>query len=363
MSPLSATFGDAVSSIPGLTGENIDVTTYTFGFSAQQNIWDFGRSLAINRQASLNEELSKIRFEKKKTEISFNIKKAYYGLLQAKAMEKVTLLTLKEIENLKESVKERKKQGMATVVDVLNAESEYARFKLETSKANHAVELAMSSLLNTMGEKMDAQADIQEENFPLPEEFPLGFKSFDECKIIALAQKLDLKESEVQKQVTEALLSYASSDWWPSIGANAGYNWTDNKFFPEKPSWNVGLSISLPLFKGFSRLAKVEAADYDAKSASAGKDSVTQAVIIMAKNNYFKALEGKESFDASVKKEDYLKNNFESINAKYNEGLATITDLIEAQTKKANTELEKQQLLYNYHLSLSELEYSIGGLK
>jgi len=359
VSPLSTTFGNAISSFPGLS-EDIDVTTYRFGFSAQQNVWDFGRTLSILRQATLNEELSYLRYEKKKMEISYNVKKAYYSLLQAKAMEQITLLTLKEVEHLLELVKERQEQGMAIMIDVLNAETEYFKFKLEVEKASHNRELAEESLLRIIGKPIDSKIEIKEENFPEPEEFPLGMKTFEEYKNAVLISKIDLKEVEIEREISKIGLDMANSDWWPSIGASASYEWTDTKFFPQKPSWNIGLSITIPIFRGFSRLAKVELANYDLENAEIKKKNLISTIMIQAKSNYYKVLENKKSYDLAVKKENYLKNNFEAVNAKYNEGLSTITELIEAQTKKLSSGLEKQQLLYNYYISLSELEYDLN---
>ena len=79
------------------------------------------------------------------------------------------------------------------------------------------------------------------------------------------------------------------------------------------------------------------------------------------KNNYFKIRENKQNYEFAIAKLEYLKKNLEAVNAKYEQGLSTLTDLIEAQTKKNSAELENLQALYAYHTALNELEYSIGG--
>jgi outer membrane protein TolC len=85
--------------------------------------------------------------------------------------------------------------------------------------------------------------------------------------------------------------------------------------------------------------------------------------LLLVKTNYIKVIEEQENVEVIKKKVEYLKKNLEAVTAKYDEGLSTLNDLIEAQTKKSNSEIEMQQSLYSYYIALNELEYSIGGVK
>ncbi len=126
-------------------------------------------------------------------------------------------------------------------------------------------------------------------------------------------------------------------------------------------SWNIGFNISVPLFIGFSRLAKLEQAQFALNNINSTRTLLEQAIILQIKSNYLKINENKQNFELAVAKLKYLKKNLEAVTARYDQGLATLTDLIEAQTKKSSTELENYQALYAYHTALNELEYSIGG--
>ena len=87
-----------------------------------------------------------------------------------------------------------------------------------------------------------------------------------------------------------------------------------------------------------------------------------QSLLTQVKSNFFKTLNDRENAGVTAKKMEYLNKNYDAVNAKYGVGLATLTELIEAEVKKAAGEVESKQSLFNYWLSVNELEYSIGGI-
>lgn len=361
VTPTASTFG-AAASLFGI-GPEMDTTSYSLGLSASQNIWDFGRSLALERQVSLNEELASFQLEKKKTEVAYNVKKSFYSLLQARGMEKVTLLTVKDMKHLLESVRSRKEQGMATAIDVMNAEVEALKFELEANKSINQVELARLSLKNMLVKGDEEELVLVEEKLEVPAETPFGLQSFEEAKAKAMASRIDVKELKIQEKIAEASTGGAYAEFWPLIAGQAGYQYTGSDLTLKDKSWNVGLSVSVPLFSGFSRLAKVEQTELALKNVAASGKLMEQGIILQVKNSFLKIKENKQNYELSEKKFEYLKKNLEAINAKYEQGLSTLTDLIEAQTKKSSAELENLQALYAYYTALNELEYSIGGIK
>jgi len=359
VSPLSATFGDTAL-FPGLPA-NMDVTTYSQGLSAQMNIYDFGRTCSVISRASISRELSYLGYEKKKQEVIYNVKKGYYGLMQAISMKNLAAFNLTEMESLYNSVKDREQAGLATPIDVLNIESQYLSFKADVPKADHNIEIANSAFSNLLGKEETDQVIISEANFPEPGEYPLGFKSYEECRDKALALRLDFKELEFQEKLAKTNVSGARSEWMPSLTANGDYLWQDSTYPPNKDSWSAAVNLSLPIFRGGGNYAKLKSAGADLGNARATIKQASRNILIQIKSNYYKALEEKEKYDATAKKRTYLEKNHEAVSAKFKEGLASLTELIEAQTKKSNGELELQQALFSYHNAINELEYSVGG--
>ena len=359
ITPTASTFGPAAA-LMGI-GPELDTSSYSLGLVASQNIWDFGKSVALETQVCLNEELAALQLEKKKKEVSYNVKKEFYFLLQAKGLEQASKLTLNDLKHLLESVKARKEQGVATKIDVMNAEVEALKFELEAKKAVNRVELASSSLKNLLVKNEEEKLVLAQDKPAIPGEIPLGLKSYEEARTRALAARIDFKELKLKEKISGAVAAGAYAEFWPTITGQAGYQYTGSDLLLKDKSWNLGLNVSVPLFSGFSRDARVEQAELALKSTASAEKLMEQAVSLQVRNNYIKIKETKQDYELAIVKFDYLKKNLEAINAKYDQGLSTLTELIDAQTKKSSAELENLQALYAYHTALNELEYSLGG--
>ncbi|GEM_PF-1393219 len=362
VTPLSTSFGSLLSSIPGLSSTS-DVITYSAAVSAQMIFYDFGRTGASEKQAFLGEQSALLRYEQKKQEIGYNVKKAYYGLLQAGALAALSEVTKNEMKSLYDSVKERYSQGVATPVDTLNAESEYVKFSAEASKARRRLELAADSLALVLGKKSGENVRLSGETLPAIEAAPLGVTSLEKCFALALMNKLDFQASDLSVESAAASIAGAYSDWLPSLSGNARYDLSGTQFPLDQGGYSYGVTLNIPLFSGFSSSAKLAAAEADRKNAVSSAASLKEALLLQVKTNYYGALDKSEDAAAANKKQEYLEKNYEAMKAKYDVGLTSITDLIDAESKKAAGVTDSKQALFNYRMQVNELEYSIGGVK
>jgi outer membrane protein TolC len=84
----------------------------------------------------------------------------------------------------------------------------------------------------------------------LPEQGPP--KGLEELPAMQRAQAaLDSAEEDLRR---------SRATWWPSLGASASVGRSGGDWLSESGSWSAGLSLSLPLFQGGSRLASTQAA-------------------------------------------------------------------------------------------------------
>lgn len=71
----------------------------------------------------------------------------------------------------------------------------------------------------------------------------------------------DLISAQAAVDASAASLASSQSTRWPSLGAHAGYSWSDgNAWPPDSAGWSAGLSLSYPLFAGGGQEAAIRAA-------------------------------------------------------------------------------------------------------
>jgi len=61
----------------------------------------------------------------------------------------------------------------------------------------------------------------------------------------------------------------AKGGYYPTVSASAGAGKSASEWPPDEDSWSIGVSMSLPLFEGGSRVAEVSRANAALRQANA----------------------------------------------------------------------------------------------
>ena len=114
-----------------------------------------------------------------------------------------------------------------------------------------------------LGRPRRAKVSIRYEDEEI--EFPPLEKLIEEAK----TERPEMRAERANLEVLEAQVTQAKSNYFPTISLSSSYGWQGNKFLDQERDWSVGISLSLPLFEGFSRKAQVEEATLSVKEQEA----------------------------------------------------------------------------------------------
>ncbi|MGB5893907.1 MAG: TolC family protein [Ignavibacteriaceae bacterium] len=129
---------------------------------------------------------------------------------------------------------------------------------------------------------------------------------------------------------------------------------------PKDFSWNVGLSLKLPLFEGAGRIAEVEQSaieikklEYEQSSLKNKIEQLVRSALHQSGASYAGMLQAEISSQASSK-------NLSIVREMYSEGLASITDLLDAQNAVLIAELLSTSAQFNFLIDLMNVQRGIG---
>ncbi|MEE9450091.1 MAG: TolC family protein, partial [Ignavibacteriaceae bacterium] len=129
---------------------------------------------------------------------------------------------------------------------------------------------------------------------------------------------------------------------------------------PKDFSWNVGLNLSLPLFEGAGRFAEVEQAsieiiklEYEKASLTNKIEQVVRSALHQSGASYAGTLQAKISAESSSK-------NLDIVIDLYSQGLASITELLDAQNAALIAELLATSAQFNFLIDMMNVQRSIG---
>jgi outer membrane protein TolC len=150
-------------------------------------------------------------------------------------------------------IKSRQTGGMATGLDTARLETqlENERQRLELAKSD--VERTKLILVNSLGINFDLQLVLTDElkapEEPVPaQDYALG---------VALAKRPELKAQEQKVQVSKLTLSSIKGERLPSLQAQGDYGLIGNKADSTLSTYNVGVTLSIPIFDGGQREGRI----------------------------------------------------------------------------------------------------------
>ena len=150
-------------------------------------------------------------------------------------------------------IKSRQSGGMATGLDTARLETqlENERQRLELAKSD--IERTKLILINALGINFDLNLVLTDE-LKVPEE-PVPTQ--DSAMEVALTNRPEMKAQEQRVRVSTLSLSSIKGERLPSLQAQGDYGLIGNQFNNSLSTYNVGVTLSIPLFDGGQREGRI----------------------------------------------------------------------------------------------------------
>jgi len=338
----------------GFRTSSVTYNSYSTGVNLSQNIFDFGKTAAQVKIQRMDYEASLSDLETTSDQITFNVKQAYFGLLQAKRNRDVAAEAVKQFELHLEQAKGFFEVGTHPKYDVTKAQVDLSNAKLSLIKAENAVRIALASLNYAMGVTESPEYDV--EDSLSSEKYPL---SFEEALSRAYQNRPDLRSVVAKRQAAEASISLAKRGFFPLLSGTAGYDFAGNRF-PLARGWNVGLTLSVPVFNGFLTTYQVEESRFSLSILRANEESVRQAVYLNVQEAYLSLKEAEDLIPVAELTVQQAQENFEIVNGTYLEGLGNPIQVTDANVTLSNAKVSYIEALYAYKIARAAIEKAMG---
>ena len=164
----------------------------------------------------------------------------------------------------------------------------------------------------------------------------------------------------MQKKAAERSVSLARKDYFPSLDANAGYEFAGSRT-PLAQGWNVGVGVTWNLFAGFATQQSVQKALANLKVTEAK----IAAIKLQIRQEVQTALLNMKKAEESITNAQLLvrqaTENLELVNLRYQSGLATSVEVTTATVNFSQAKQTRVNAYYNYVTARANLEKAMGG--
>lgn len=343
----------------GPTAREATYENYSYGFQLNQLIYDFGKTYS---KVSANSELKNASVQDliaAKQGLVLNTYTAYFNYLQAARVKKVSAESLKQAEEHLLQAEKFFEVGKKPQFDVLKAKTDVANAKVSYITAENNLVVAKLQFENTLNVKLPA-------NFILKDNLDIIQDSVALRSAIQYSTQ-NRPELISAKYRVEANKAFVSSAWdanLPSVSLTGGYNWKTydlKKTFLD--SWNLGVSLSLPIFQGFGLQSGIDQAKANLKNAEAQLETLNNSVELDVQQQYYNLQLAYSKIDAT---QTLLKQAEETLNiaeGRYQQEIGSPIEITDARITLLNSQLQNIQALYDYQVAAVRLQKAMGALK
>jgi TolC family type I secretion outer membrane protein len=294
-------------------------------------------------------------------DVVLQIQVAYFQYLANRSLLGAQRTTLAEAQANLAAAEERRRVGLATIADVLQARTaaSQARLDLQTTEGN--LQTSRGSLALALGHPANLPYDVDSTAAAVPVHALAD--SVNSLIASALEGRPDLAAARSQAEAARAGIGQARAALLPSLNLSATGGRTYATTIPNGAnSYNLSLGLAIPLFNGFSRQYDVRAAEYQAQAASARSETIRQQVVFQVFSAYY-------SLQTSTRRvataEDLLASAQQSSEValgRYKAGVGTVLDLLAAQSALASARAQLVDARLTWSVSLAQLAHDAGVL-
>lgn len=336
----------------------------SIGLSASQLVFD--GSYLVGLQASKTyAELSRKNLQQSRIETAAVISKAYYNVLVMN--ERVALLNanVERVGKLKSDTKAMYDNGFVEKIDNDRIELTYNNIVIEKQKAERFAATALNLLKFQMGMTLDSQLELADklETNVFDENIPAD-ENIDASKRIEygiLQTQKHLQELDLKRHRFEYLPSLVA---FGSLSANASRNEfdffdTDRRWFPTAI---VGAKLSVPIFDGLQKAARISQAKLTLKKIDNGFNSLEQGIKLETQNSKNQLLSSAESLKLQRKNRELAQEVARVSKIKYDQGIGSNLEVVNAETLLKESETNYYGALYDALIAKIDYAKATGSL-
>jgi outer membrane protein TolC len=327
-------------------------------FSLEQPLLDFGIGHDVE-MARREEAAQRQAIEKRREDVALRVVTAYLEVQKATAQIEATDKALQAAREQQRLATVRSAEGTGLKSDELRARTFLAEVEQQSITARNGRTLAKMRLAQATGGETGDALDVTGNAAALPLTLSRG-----DLENLALGSRPDLKEQEQQAHRAEAAVDKARSAYLPTVYAGAAYRMNDRDipFGRDNDGWVAGATLHWELFDGLRRGNELAKARARQQSAAESLKDYRQEIALQVTESYLRREESGQRLAVARHALADAEEGVRLISRRFENSLATMADLLDAQTALNRTRASLVENESDFALATAQLYYAAGVL-
>jgi outer membrane protein len=313
------------------------------GLQAQQPLFDGFRTAAALDQAKSGVRVSELGVRGAKAELVLVVASAYYDAAVADRQVEIAEITLKEADSTLSETELSYKNGTAPEFDLVRARvarDNQANILIQFRAQRDVAYVQLRRLIGvpldrplTLSTKLDAN-DL--EGMIQSARTAAGLPKSTTRVVVAQAKEAI--------EIREAGVKLARSAWFPTLfaGTDLGFvNYQNQPFNSDwRTNWTLGVTLSLPIFDGFKRIANQRASEADLTSARAQAQNAIEITQVEEAQAEAAVTAAAQTLETNARAVEQAQRAYQIAELRFQQGASTHLELVDARVQ-----LEQAQLI------------------
>lgn len=344
---------------------------YVAGLQLIQPIYTGGKISTGKRLAAIGRDVSKEQLRMDRADVVANASDAYWTYIAVGSKVDMLRYYVGMMDSLLNQVSTAVEAGMATNNDLLRINSKRSTLQYQLQKATSGLSLCRMALCNWIGadeHTMILTADSLPECI-LPESL-----------VSDVTNRPELHLLEYQVKASEQQIKMARADYLPTVALSLGYNYYGNIVtkgtvdigggvmvpFSQETRDGMGmglLTVKVPLWSWGEGCRKVKKSKLALENAKLDLDEKKRLMTLEATQATANVVDGLTMVQTA---QLALKENTENLRVmqnRYDEGMATLTDLLEAQSQWQEAYSSHIEATTQHQINLTAWRKATGQLQ
>lgn len=314
---------------------------YMAGLSLMQPIYTGGKILTGRKMAKIGEEVAQEQQRMTKMDVIVEADNAYWTYLAVSRKVNMMESYTRQMDTIYNQTQAALSAGLATENDMLRVEAKRSEIKYQTQKVQNGADLCKMSLCRVIGVDFGTQIELTDTTFVAETMLSLSDDLSKRPELTMLQKNVDINEQQIKM---------VRSDMLPMIALSAGYTYFGNikmktmvdigggMYMPYTSEFKDGigtamLAVQIPILHWGEGFKKVKKARFNLENAKLDLEKNKKLLTLQVQQAIRNVQDSYMMIETASLALRQAEENLRVTRNRYNESMATLTDLLDAQSQ------------------------------
>jgi outer membrane protein TolC len=335
-----------------------DRDSFSLGLKVRQLLFDFGRTDATVRAATLDVETKQLETALVRNRSALHFILTYVGLLRAEKLLALQEQEVTRFEAHRSDTRALLEEGTITENDLLQAEVRLADAVQRRLQAENLRALAAAQVNSLLQRPLALPVAAQE----IPGPPAVGAESgLDEALAAAVRERVEFAGIRKRLASTDARRTAVLKEYYPKVYVAGGYEYAQNEYTVHEGNWSLQAGLDFNIFAGGVTGEKLRQHQRERSVIERTRELLLDAVQLEVQAGFLALQTARSRVGATERAVEQAQENLRLQQLRYAEGVGTATEVLDAVSLATTAERNFLDARYDVTEARARLGHAVGS--